>query len=283
MIERAIASIWNQRPAPPAELIVVDDGSDDDTATLAEAAGARVIRHETNRGSAAARNTGARAATYPWIAPLDSDDEWLPNHLATLYPLRHGHVFVAGASLAVNRGGSGGLYSGPLTIEDVLIRSPAQITLDNFVPASGILYSAALLHELGGYSEQFRNAEDFDLWLRMLERGTGLCVPEPVVLYHFHAGQKSQKGRPIRARVRGIIDTFENRPWCTPQVRDRRRALDAWDDFREALSNRKPEEAARDLGYLLAKPARVGAVAEGLRRRRLGRRLAAERTEAADG
>src|SRR5205085_6920251 len=74
---RAIESILGQRPAVPAEIIVVDDGSADDTADAAEATGVRVVRHEVNQGLAAARNTGIEAASHEWVALLDSDDEWL--------------------------------------------------------------------------------------------------------------------------------------------------------------------------------------------------------------
>src|SRR5438132_14127317 len=78
VIERALESVAEQRDCEPAEVIVVDDGSTDRTAEVAEANGAEVIRHGRNRGVSAARNTGVRAAAQPWIALLDSDDEWLP-------------------------------------------------------------------------------------------------------------------------------------------------------------------------------------------------------------
>jgi glycosyltransferase involved in cell wall biosynthesis len=47
----------------------------------------RVLRHKRNLGPGAARNTGVGATDQPWVAVLDSDDEWLPHHLATLWPL----------------------------------------------------------------------------------------------------------------------------------------------------------------------------------------------------
>ena len=62
-------------------MIVVDDASTDDTAEVAEAFGAQVIRHERNLGAAAAYESGLRAASHEWVALLDDDDEWLPHHL----------------------------------------------------------------------------------------------------------------------------------------------------------------------------------------------------------
>src|SRR5215469_10447854 len=83
-IGRAIASALGQSRAPD-EVIVVDDASRDGSAETVAALGdnrIRLMRHERNRGAAAARNTGIAAAQGDWIALLDSDDEWEPEKLA---------------------------------------------------------------------------------------------------------------------------------------------------------------------------------------------------------
>ena len=83
-VGRAIASALRQSRAPD-EIIVVDDASRDDSADAVAASGdrrVRLLRHERNRGAAAARNTGIAAATSDWIALLDSDDEWKPEKLS---------------------------------------------------------------------------------------------------------------------------------------------------------------------------------------------------------
>jgi glycosyltransferase involved in cell wall biosynthesis len=94
LLPRALASVAAQT-RPPAEVVVVDDGSSDDSAAVAERLGARVIRHERNRGVSAARNTALEEAAGEWVAFLDTDDEWLPHHLEELWSARGDHAAVA--------------------------------------------------------------------------------------------------------------------------------------------------------------------------------------------
>ena len=81
LVERAIASVLAQT-SPPAEVIVVDDGSTDDTNTTIAQFGDQVrYIAQTNAGVSAARNVGAGTASGDWLAFLDSDDTWRPDHL----------------------------------------------------------------------------------------------------------------------------------------------------------------------------------------------------------
>src|SRR4029079_11385210 len=88
LLERALRNVYAQEPRKPAQVIVVDDASTDDTPEVAKAFGAQLIRHGRHLGgNAAARDTGLRAARYQWVALLDDDDEWLPHHLETVWEL----------------------------------------------------------------------------------------------------------------------------------------------------------------------------------------------------
>ncbi len=81
LVKRAIESALRQT-YPPAEIVVVDDGSTDETAVVVRAYADRVrYVFQTNKGAAAARNLGVETAVSPWIAFLDSDDYWHEDHL----------------------------------------------------------------------------------------------------------------------------------------------------------------------------------------------------------
>lgn len=92
MLARAVRSVLRQT-YPRIEIIVVDDASRDDTKEVLESFAdprIRYVRHETNKGGAAARNTGIRAAQGEYIAFLDDDDEWMPEKTEEqLKVLRH--------------------------------------------------------------------------------------------------------------------------------------------------------------------------------------------------
>jgi len=84
LIRRAIESCLAQE-RPPDEIVVVDDGSTDSTRAVIESFGPKVrCFHQVNQGASEARNRGAREARSEWIAILDSDDYWAPEHLARM-------------------------------------------------------------------------------------------------------------------------------------------------------------------------------------------------------
>jgi glycosyltransferase involved in cell wall biosynthesis len=275
LLEETLASVAAQSPRRPREVIVVDDCSTDRTAEIAERAGARVIRHERNRGAGAARNTAVAAASQPWIAPLDSDDRWLPHHLDTLWRMRDGHVFVAGAALA---SGERPRYAGVPGTRPKLLRSPRQVVFpENIVPASGLLIRAHDIRAVGGYDTSLRYAEDFDLIIRLLERGTGLALPVVVYRWRRHSGSKSQDSVGPTRTHREIVGSYAGRPWWSSGLLERRSAVAEWDDLRQALAAGRRREAVRRAAWIASRPQRLAGLAGLLAfRRRVRRRTRGE-------
>jgi glycosyltransferase involved in cell wall biosynthesis len=161
LVARAIDSVRGQEPAPSA-IIVVDDGSTDDTATVAAACGPDVYVHvRPNGGPGAARNLGVRHASTPWIAFLDADDRWRPGKLAAQWPhASHPEVDVV-YSIAAPRIGRGGADA-----FDVLWEA-------NDVPMSSVLLRRSAFERVGGFDEDraLIGVEDYNLWLRLAAAG----------------------------------------------------------------------------------------------------------------
>jgi glycosyltransferase involved in cell wall biosynthesis len=272
MTVRAVRSALGQHPHPPAEVVVVDDCSTDHTGAAALAAGARVVRHAVNRGEGGARNTAVREARQPWVALLDSDDEWLPGHLAALWPHREGRVILG--STAIAAGGdpaSAGLW-GRERDTPQLLRTPADLLrTGNALVASSVLVRRADVIEAGGFREDLKLGADLDLWLRVLDRGPGFVSPEVTVRYHLHDAQVSVDRAAMWTAHRAIVDAYRDRPWCTAAVRAQVDGILRWDELRAALRSGDRTAAARAAATLARDPRRLasaGRVVLGRRRLR---------------
>jgi glycosyltransferase involved in cell wall biosynthesis len=274
MIVRAVRSALEQRPHPPSEVIVVDDCSVDGTGEAAAAAGATVVRHDVNQGEGAARNTGVAAAREPWVALLDSDDEWLPYLLSMLWPLRADHVLVGGGSLNCGPDPAQDRYAGPLTRHPLVVRTPRSLIYpENFVAASGTMARRSILTAVGGYSSELKGGADMDLWIRVLERGTGVIVPFPVVLYHMHAGQVTTDVRMMSRAHRIVAERYQGRPWWSSGLLRRWEGATAYDAARGAWAEGRRADAGLQIASLMRSPTRaLGAAGIILRRARLRRR-----------
>lgn len=197
----------------PAQVIVVDDGSADRSAAIAQARGVTVIR-QANAGVSAARNVGMRAATQPWIAFLDADDTWLPNKLELQW-----------AALCAGSGAKASITdrtsvseNGPLAgtlfamnrdyptlprsrIADdayLLERAPmcAALLRGNFVLLSSLVVDRELALAGGGFDETMRYCEDLDLTLRIAALTDIVAVETSLVVKRAHdAGASIDRGK----------------------------------------------------------------------------------------
>jgi glycosyltransferase involved in cell wall biosynthesis len=196
MVGDAIASVLAQTHRDFA-LVVVDDGSTDESAAVAAAAlagapaGSRLLRQEP-RGVAAARNAGAAALDGAWIAFLDSDDLWLPRKLAVQLDWLARRPSYRLAQTA-ERWLDDGRHRNPRAYH----RKDEQLfprCLERcLVSPSAVVIQRALYESLGGFDESFDVCEDYELWLRIaLREPVGLVGEELVVKRGGHPGQLSR-------------------------------------------------------------------------------------------
>jgi hypothetical protein len=95
-----------------------------------------------------------------------------------------------------------------------------------------------VLDRIGSYNSALRISEDFDLWLRVLEHGTGLSSPRVIAIYHRHEGQKTQDASRARAAQPSILAPYADRPWWSRKLLQRRLGVNNWDDIQVAIDDR---------------------------------------------
>lgn len=269
-IGKALESVAAQLQQP-AEVIVIDDGSADGTAEEAHRRGATVVRHEINQGCAIARNSGLAAATQPWIAMLDSDDEWLPHHLASLWPLRGDHLMLANSALQCAADPKDDRLLGTESNRSRILRDPGSLIHSNPIPNSAAMMRRDAVEDVGGFRPP--RVDDLDLWLRLLERGTGLLSPIVGAVYHVHQGQISGGAGANRQMHETVVRRFEQRPWWSEARLEQWRGKVGWNDVRSMVRLRRPLDALRCTAYVAASPHRIhGAFRGGVTRWRLKRR-----------
>lgn len=161
------------------EVIVVEDGTQDDTEHIInrfqESFGnskIRYVRHTINQGASAARNTGFEHSNGEYIALLDHDDIWKPDHLEKLLMTMDKSsadlVFSPAEFFHFSTQKPMGFH-GPSKKE--WANFPSSLIDRNYIPVSGILMKRKVLDVVGKFDTKIRGVEDLDYWLRCLELG----------------------------------------------------------------------------------------------------------------
>jgi glycosyltransferase involved in cell wall biosynthesis len=177
------------------ELIVVDDGSTDETEQALQPHRNRLVYlQQENRGPSAARNAGVRIARAPWIAIQDSDDLCAPNYLASLYRFASAHqdcgmVFANGAYLGgkehnretiIPSAKSSRLAAQGVRLQDLFDKS--------IVRLQASLIAKSCYDTVGGHDESLRISMDLDLAFRIFMRYPVAYLDEVVFYYRKHQG-----------------------------------------------------------------------------------------------
>ncbi len=246
-VSRAIDSALNQTH-PVSEVIVVDDGSTDDTRQILASYGDRIrYIYQTNRGLSGARNTGIREARYPWVALLDSDDYWLPCKIERQVETVRQQPdldLVYTAFRTFDKAGNEAEHT--VTPAD---RLWPRLRWTNLITPSTVMARRDLLREVGGFDESIRCCEDWELWVRMGQSRRFGCVPEPLMAYQLTPSSLSSNVEMMLATARRITETTllgGIADWRKPFWR--RRIVSA-ELFRTSVSYRAVD-AGRARGYL---------------------------------
>jgi glycosyltransferase involved in cell wall biosynthesis len=189
-IGETLRSVAAQARAPH-EVIVVDDGSTDDSVEQVHRSGVDIRLIPANvRNAAAARNVGIEAASGDWIALLDADDVWHPHHLAQALELLANSADVA---YMANFDVEDAAHTvGPLPHPHPITTPRAGLGHREMIPFmtgnclyghSTVLYRRSRLDEVGMFDPSQRRRHDMDLWLRVLADRTWAYHARPAAIY----------------------------------------------------------------------------------------------------
>lgn len=221
-ISRTLQSVLAQTYPNIIEIVVVDDGSQDETAAIVREQFPQVILlQQVNSGPGAARNTGVARSTGAYLAFLDSDDEWLPDKVAAQIEAFKQHpecdlqlacaqwVDMDGTPLPVR----------DRNLPDFILMPPeqwlrSQFWLDTWVfpHTSGWLLKRALYDDVGGQDPTFPIAQDWQFLCRALLKGYRLgALTKPLFLYYRRADSLSHglQNQNLRAETRRWWSVFE--------------------------------------------------------------------------
>ena len=249
LLKEAVHSVEEQT-LTSWELLVVDDGSTDETWPWLESQPhIRALRHPSRRGPAAARNEGAARAAAPYLAFLDSDDLFLPSKLQQQL-----NLLQAEPGLGLCHSNEIWLRTGRELKQKEKHEKRGGFIFEHCLPLCRISPSAAVMRrdvflELGGFDEELEIAEDYELWLRLTCNYPVGFIDEPLVIKRGgHSDQLSLKyGQIEKFRIEALCRVLRRANLSPAQ---RRAALDMLHHKCEIYAlgcakRGRPEEAER--------------------------------------
>lgn len=219
-IAASIESVMNQT-FKNWELIIIDDGSTDGTATVIHSFIALDNRikylYQENARQAKARNNGILHAKGNLLAFLDSDDLWLPTKLEkslqffdlNKYDLLFTNSYISSdANIDVS---STSYETMHVTAQEYLNRSAIPLFLSyNRIPTLTVILKKEVMEKVGFFDEKSVPIEDYDLWLRLLISGCNfVAIAEPLSIYRVHSASSTASDRtPSNFIIKSIVKNF---------------------------------------------------------------------------
>jgi glycosyltransferase involved in cell wall biosynthesis len=203
----------------PAQIVVVNDGSTDDTdARLRPYRGRITLINQANQGAAAARNAGLRIATGDFIAFLDADDSWHPLKLELQLGVLRRRSDIQMLGTETFNYPCAGDPEGPADacIEEVPLES---LLVRNYFTASSIVVRREIVERLGEFDTTVPSVEDFDYWQRIAQCGVVAILKSPLTGYRQVAGSVSRQPAGVEKGIRQILrkldeqDAWRGRYW----------------------------------------------------------------------
>ena len=220
-LARALRSVVEQT-FDDYEIVLVDDGSTDGTAEIAQSFKEIRYFHQPNRRLPATRNRGMREAKGELIAFLDADDEWLPEKLEhqLAFMGERGSQISFTDTWVSSKGKRVGRYSELVSPCDGDILLP--LLRQSFITVNTVMARKELLERVGGFDESapFRSHEDYDLWLRLALEGTRFdYLDEPLAVYHRGFSSMSSDRISMHKRYLEVLEHFDSTYALPPEAR----------------------------------------------------------------
>jgi len=201
ILPQAVHSILRQHGVS-IELVVVDDGSTDETGPWLDRLAAtdpriKIVHHAQPRFISGARNAGVACATGRWVAFCDDDDLWAPDKLAMqLAALRASSARWGCTGVAVVNEDLQIVGHHHVKGGDVL----AGLLESNGIPTgSSVIAELGLVRDVGGFDLGLRGSEDWDLWIRLAQHSPLAAVDRPLIAYRLGRQSLSMDVKPMRA------------------------------------------------------------------------------------
>lgn len=254
---------------PAKEIIIVDDQSTDDTVALVKQFNdprIKIMQQPTNQGAQAARNVGIKAATSPWIALQDSDDEWLPNRLEEgaralqttgfdPFTMVHSNCYLFYEDTKEQILWELPIMQGPSNeVLPLVLREPGPMF-------QGLLTSKQAFEAIGWLDETVPSYQEWDTSIRLAKVCKVVHIQAPLFIHYFHSGDRvsTKKNQTIkgfhfnRLKHKAAIVQVLGQQFYNENVRwNIERAFDVGDfDLAESLIKQTYPDGGLKTNYLL--------------------------------